>query len=102
MDMNKYSEQEVIAVPWRDRTGPWGYGPLTGRGLGPCGMGLRAGAGRGPGRGMARAYWGYGPMIGPAYEPTREQEIADLKAEREEVRRELEEISARLKELEKK
>lgn len=28
-------------MPGFDRTGPTGRGPLTGRGLGPCGRGLR-------------------------------------------------------------
>ena len=34
-------------MPNRDRTGPNGAGPLTGRGLGPCGGGQRFGRGRG-------------------------------------------------------
>lgn len=37
-----------------DKTGPLGQGPLTGRGFGPCGLGLgwrkRFGSGRGLGR----------------------------------------------------
>ncbi len=28
-------------MPRFDRTGPWGFGPRTGRGLGPCGYGGR-------------------------------------------------------------
>lgn len=27
-------------MPMFDRTGPMGQGPITGRGFGPCGMGL--------------------------------------------------------------
>jgi len=80
-------------MPGFDRTGPWGYGPRTGRGLGPCGRGL------GFRRGFGRGYSGYGPAV---YTPTREQEIADLKAEKEAVEQEIKEIEARLKELEKK
>lgn len=36
-------------MPRFDGTGPWGLGPLTGRGLGPCGAGMawRRGWGRG-------------------------------------------------------
>ena len=36
-------------MPLRDRTGPIGYGPMTGREFGPCGRGLafRRGFGRG-------------------------------------------------------
>ena len=39
-------------MPGFDRTGPMGYGPRTGRGLGPCGRGMafRRGFGRGFGR----------------------------------------------------
>ena len=83
-------------MPGFNRTGPLGNGPMTGRGLGPCGRGLRSGAGRGFGRGMGRQS-GYGP----AYEPTKEQEIADLKAEKELVKKDLDSIEQRLKELEK-
>jgi len=41
-------------MPAQDRTGPQGQGPLTGRGLGPCGRGLARGFGRGMGRGQGR------------------------------------------------
>ena len=66
-------------MPGRNGTGPLGMGPLTGRGLGPCGggyfsyrrprLGLRYGYGRGFGRGYGRGlgYYGYyGPY---PYEP---------------------------------
>jgi hypothetical protein len=33
-------------MPGLDRTGPLGQGPLTGRGLGPCGRGMRRGFAR--------------------------------------------------------
>jgi hypothetical protein len=79
-------------MPGRDRTGPLGYGPRTGRGLGPCGMGLH--------RGFGRAAWFHG--MGYGYQPTREQEIADLKAEKEAVQEELKQIDERLKELQSK
>ena len=82
-------------MPGFDRTGPLGYGPQTGRGLGPCGRGL--GFRRGFGRGFGRAY---SPVSAPA--PTREQEVADLRAEKEAINDELKAIDARLKELEKK
>ena len=91
-------------MPGFDRTGPMGYGPRTGRGLGPCGMGFRRGAGMGFGRGMGfRAYGpAYAGGYAPAYEPTREQEIAELRAEKELIERELDSIKERLKELETK
>jgi len=42
-------------MPNRDKTGPLGNGPLTGRGFGPCGSGLK----RGLGRGLCRYFtWG--------------------------------------------
>ena len=69
-------------MPGFDMTGPWGYGPMTGRGLGPCGRGFARGFGRG-----RRMY--AQPGYAPAYAPTREQEIADLRAEKEMVEQEL-------------
>ena len=38
-------------MPGFDRTGPMGYGPMTGRGQGPCGFGLKRGRGLGRGYG---------------------------------------------------
>lgn len=42
-------------MPGGDKTGPEGLGPLTGRGLGPCGRGL--GFRRGFGRGYGYRKW---------------------------------------------
>jgi len=41
-------------MPYRDKTGPEGKGPKTGRGLGPCGDGTPRGGSRGRifGRGL--------------------------------------------------
>lgn len=36
-------------MPRLDGTGPMGYGPMTGRGLGPCGRGMGRGWGAGYG-----------------------------------------------------
>ncbi len=98
-------------MPGFDRTGPLGQGPMTGRGMGPCGSGYArgfgrgAGFGRGLGRGMGRGFrrgfapaWGYSPY---GYEPTKDQEIADLRAEKEALQEELKQLE-RLKELESK
>ncbi len=41
-------------MPRFDRTGPMGQGSMTGRGFGPCGMGLGRRKGFGMGRGMGR------------------------------------------------
>ena len=44
-------------MPRMDGTGPMGLGPMTGRGLGPCGNGGRNGfAGRGFGGGRGRGF----------------------------------------------
>jgi hypothetical protein len=37
----------VIRMPRLDTTGPFGAGPMTGRGLGPCGRGFGKGMGYG-------------------------------------------------------
>lgn len=92
-------------MPGNDRTGPLGRGPMTGRGMGPCGRGLARGAGTAPGRGFGRGMGrGMGPYWGsaPAYQPTKEQELADLRAEKVLIEQDLEAIRARLKELETK
>lgn len=73
-------------MPRRDRTGPEGMGPMTGRRMGPCagydapsiGFGFGRGARRGFGRGRAAgrrwsqgpgAGWGYGPGAGWGHGP---------------------------------
>lgn len=78
-------------MPNRDGTGPDGTGP-TGWGLGGCRPGARyRGYGRGArgfGRGIRR---GFGRSYAPrAY--NREEEIAALKAEKEAIEAELEEL----------
>jgi hypothetical protein len=65
-------------MPAGDRTGPWGLGPRTGRGLGYCsgypapgfmypgpGMGFGRGFGRGMRMGRGRGFWR--PRIGGFY-----------------------------------
>lgn len=51
-------------MPGFNQTGPQGFGPGTGRGIGPCGGGMRR-QGSGAGRGMCRRFGGmrYSPMI---------------------------------------
>ncbi len=109
-------------MPAGDRTGPLGLGPRTGRGMGYCsgydmpgyanpanvGFGRGAGFGRGFGRG--RALFGRGrfwypravPYVQSQYQYTKEDELADLKAEKELIERDLKAIEDRIKELEKK
>ena len=77
-------------MPAGDRTGPWGVGPMTGRGMGYCaglpgpgfmspGSGLGLGRGFGFGRGFGRGFgfgrgrgWrrgGFGAFLGYPYPP---------------------------------
>ena len=92
-------------MPNRDKTGPTGQGPLTGRGLGPCGAGLARGRGfgrgfgRGLGRGFGRRCWC--PMVQQATEVNmpKEDEKKILEAELKEIEAEKAEIAKRLKEL---
>jgi hypothetical protein len=79
-------------MPAIDKTGPNGQGPLTGRGLGPCGSGFARGFGRGCGR---RAY----PSVDSTRTITKNQEKEILEQELEEIEAQKEEIKKRLKEL---
>jgi len=84
-------------MPRLSGTGPLGYGPGSGRGMGPCGGGIGYGR-RGGGRGMGwRRFWGYYP--GPALSKKDEAEM--LAADKEAMEEELKNISARLAELKK-
>jgi hypothetical protein len=106
-------------MPRGDRTGPQGYGPMTGRGVGYCagrhGPGYvnpAYGWGRGWGRGWRHRHWarfGYGP--GPAWDvppaygpyaqpPTREDEAAYLRDQADWLQEQLNAVQARLDELE--
>ncbi len=67
-------------MPWFDRTGPRGFGPMTGRGLGPCGRGFGFGRGLGLGRFFGRGY----------QEPTK-QDLEDYKKTLEEELKAVEE-----------
>lgn len=68
-------------MPFRDGTGPWGQGPLSGGGFGPCGVGRRfdygvarnAGWGRGYARrrGFCMRYHRYDPAY--AFDSPRNQ-----------------------------
>jgi hypothetical protein len=77
-------------MPRQDRTGPLGLGPLTGRGLGPCGCGMQRGFGRGYGRGF-----GFRSQV----TLTKEDEKRILEAELKEIDLEKQEIEKRLKEI---
>lgn len=74
-------------MPAFNGTGPLGQGPLTGRGLGPCGWGL--GYGRGFGRGFGRG-------LGWRRFYTKKEESGMLKEEAEILQEELKAVKERL------
>ena len=105
-------------MPRGDRTGPWGEGPMTGRGLGFCagndvpgfsyparGGGWGRGFSRGAGRGWRHWYYATGMpgwmRVGYA-PPTAEDEIAHLKAEADQLNKNLAAIQKRIDQLEEK
>ena len=87
-------------MPGQDRTGPAGIGPMTGRGLGPCGGGMGRGFGRGKGFG-----WRAGTMqVMPIQQPaviTEKQEKQFLEQELTALKQEMKEIEERLKGIKK-
>lgn len=64
-------------MPRQDATSPLGYGPKTGWGFGPCGMGFAFG--RGYGRGYGR--WVYQPISKKEEKEMLEDELAFLENE---------------------
>ncbi len=104
-------------MPGFDRTGPQGMGSMTGGGRGLCnsanvgfrsrvagGMGLRRGfrgSGYGQGRGMRRGF-GRGIAYDGPYPEDETVEMDMLKAEADAMKNDLEMISRRITELEKK
>jgi hypothetical protein len=101
-------------MPGFNRTGPKGAGPRTGRGLGYCGNttdNLTFGFGRSLGRG--RGFGGRGRGFGwrnrfcavgtPGWVPlTPEQEVADLKAQADLMKEQLEAIQKHIEEISSK
>ena len=112
-------------MPGGDRTGPWGFGPRTGRAMGYCsGYNMPGyvnprygrGYGRSRGRGLGRGYWGRGRGLGwrdfdpypvPYYpetnfpETTREEEKTYLENMVKSLEDEIKMIRERLQELSK-
>jgi hypothetical protein len=106
-------------MPGYDATGPWGQGPGSGWGQGPCGAGLRRGAGRGRGQrpgawgrvsgtGFGRGrycrgcgFGGFGPFGAGAVAAGSQPDDAEaLRAEAASLKSELEAVQKRLRELE--
>lgn len=82
-------------MPNRDKTGPMGQGPLTGRGFGPCGSGLGRGfgGGRGFGRGLGRFFGWNQPQTEAEqkqalvdYRKALEEELEDVKKEEDSLK----------------
>lgn len=103
-------------MPGGDRTGPAGFGPMTGRGAGFCagntvpgyanaGRGWGWGRGMGRGRGYGRGFGFRGGMGGfmPAASGvvTSEQELKSLRQEAEFLADSLGQINERIEQLEK-
>jgi len=82
-------------MPNKDKTGPNGQGPITGRGLGLCGNGLGMrrdfGRGRGFGRGRCPAKF----LVGF----TKAEEKKILESELKEIETQKQSIAKRMKEL---
>lgn len=79
-------------MPGFDKTGPRGQGPMTGRGFGPCGMGLGWRRRFGTGRGMGRYFCWNWPQTKDDqkkalvdYKKALEEELEDVKIEKEEL-----------------
>jgi len=85
-------------MPVFDKTGPQGQGPLTGRGLGPCGRGGGLGVGFGRGRGYGR---GLGRYFGWNTPQTQEDKLEDAKAYKKALQEEMEEVDKTLADLQK-
>lgn len=81
-------------MPRQDGTGPNGQGSMTGRGLGPCGRGMRRGFGRGMGWRCGGRYSYNEPV-----NLTKTEEKKILEAELKEIDLEKQEIEKRLKEI---
>ena len=75
-------------MPNQDKTGPSGEGPRTGRGLGPCGGGLRRGRCFGLGLGLRRLWSKKNELS------TLEEEEKMLKEELQAVQEEKEALKA--------
>jgi len=107
-------------MPRGDRTGPDGFGSMTGRGLGYCagydtpgftkgyprgGAGYGRGFGYGRGRGWGRGFGGRNYPVYPVQAPvasySKEDELRLLKNQAEQAKSDMDAINKRIEELEK-
>lgn len=79
-------------MPWMDQTGPAGLGPMTGRGMGWCGMDVGWRRGRGYGRGLGRYF-------GLNFPQTKAEKQEALDEYRKALEEELQEVGKALKDL---
>ena len=87
-------------MPGFDGTGPRGFGPMTGGARGFC-VTPAGNIGAGYGRGFA--YRGYGPDYGPVNQaPPNQQEIVQLRNDINQLLNELENLEARIDQMEKR
>jgi hypothetical protein len=96
----EFENWKLTIMPRFDGTGPWGLGPGTGWGMGPCGAGRawRRGWGRGLGYGWRFGWRRYGAF---PYQPqiTKKEEKELLEEDEKDLEEELKAIKARLAEL---
>ncbi|MBL7147594.1 MAG: DUF5320 domain-containing protein [Nanoarchaeota archaeon] len=79
-------------MPRQDGTGPLGHGSMTGRGLGPCGCGMRRGIGRGFGRGMGFRYTKPVALTEAEEKKVLEAELKEMDLEKQEIEKRLKEM----------
>lgn len=82
-------------MPKYNGTGPLGFGPGTGLGLGHCGLGMAWR--KGGGRGIGRRFGGF--PIYSLQRLTKKEELAALEEEAEILQEELKEIKEQVNEL---
>ena len=75
----------MINMPGQDQTGPMGAGPMTGRGMGPCGGGFGRGRGCGFGYGRRGGYY----LTGEERKASLEREVEYLKEDLKDAEKEL-------------
>lgn len=74
-------------MPRLDKTGPYGQGPLTGRGFGPCCGGY--------GKGMGPGFWGRRYVSRVEEKDILKEDIEDLEAELKAAKERLAEVESK-------
>ena len=76
---------EVTKMPGQDKTGPMSQGPLTGRGMGPCGTGIRRGFGRGMGCRRGLGFTRPAALTKEEEKKILESELKEIEAEKQAI-----------------